>query len=143
MSKVLFLICFFCAIILETAIIQIPFVLLLILVATIVYKSEWMFIFGVLLGIIIDALSFRHLGQTSLFYTVFLLFVFMYEQKFELRTVAFAALMSFIGGFFYFLIFGSQVLLFQLTETTILGMVLFLIFDRFFKKQNRNFTTSA
>lgn len=137
MSKFLLTICFFVAILLETSIIQLPFVLLLILVTTIMYKSEWVFIAGIFLGLLIDGLSFRHLGYTSIFYTVFLLFIFMYEQKFELRTIAFAALMSFIGGFFYFLIFGYQILIIQVILTTLAGVLLFFIFDHLFKKEIR------
>ncbi len=130
MDKFFLAICFFLAVMLETTVIQLPFVLLLLLVTTIFYRTEWIFIVGLILGIIIDGLTFRHLGETSLFYIIFLLFVFLYEQKFELKTVAFAALMSFVGSFFFFLVFGSQVFILQLIAATIIGSLFFLAFSR-------------
>lgn len=138
MSKLILAFCFFIAIILETTVIQVPLTLLLLLIITIMYKSEWVFVLGLFSGLLIDGLSFRHLGETSLFYIVFLLFIFLYEQKFELRTIAFSALMSFIGGLFYFLIFGYQEIIIQLIMAIIIGIFLFFSFDRFFEKQNKS-----
>src|SRR5689334_21830140 len=100
--------------ILEATIIQLPLTLLLLLVITIFYRSEWSFIFAIAIGIILDSLLFRPIGETSLFFCVFLFLVFLYEQKFELKTPAFGVFMSLFGSLFYFLLFGYQVLLLQL-----------------------------
>lgn len=124
---------FLTAVIIETTLIQLPLVMLLLLIATIIYRSEWVFIISTVLGVLVDSLLFRQIGQTSLFYLFFVLGIFWYEQKFELRTVPFVSLMSCIGGLCYFLLFGSQMLILQTIVTGIIGVLIFLAFTVFEK----------
>ena len=132
--RVFFLsILFLLAILLEVTIIQLPFVMLLLLLITVMYRTEWVFILSIFLGILVDSLLFRHLGVTSLFYLCFSLGIFWYEQKFELRTIPFVGLMSSIGALAYFLLFGSQMLFLQIIMTCAVGILLFLGFS-FFEK---------
>ncbi len=126
--KIFFIgILFLVAILLETTMIQLPLVLLLLLVTTIVYQSEIVFFLAVFLGVLLDGLLFRPLGSTGIFFLLFLLFVFLYERKFELRTVQFAALMSFLGSFLYMIIFGHSILWLQLGISILVGIGCFLL----------------
>lgn len=117
---------FFIALLLEATILQLPLVLLLLLTVTIVYQSEWVFFAAVMLGVILDTLLFRQLGSSGLFFLCFLLFVFLYEKKFELKTIQFAALISFLGSFLYLLIFGHSILWLQVLISVAIGIVCFL-----------------
>lgn len=118
---------FFLALLLETTIVQLPLVLLLLLAVTIVYQSEWVFFAAIVLGMLLDGLLFRPLGSTGLFFLLFLLFVFLYERKFELRTVPFAALMSFLGSFVYLLLFGHSKLWGQVIISMGVGVLFFVL----------------
>jgi len=119
--------CFFLSLLLETTILQLPLSLLFLLAVTVVYQTEWVFLIAIFLGVVLDSLLFRPLGSTGLFFLCFLLFVFLYEQKFELRTIQFSALMSFLGSFLYFLFFGHSVLWLQITLSVIIGIGIFIL----------------
>ncbi|MDE2025142.1 MAG: hypothetical protein KGJ07_01480 [Patescibacteria group bacterium] len=117
---------FFIALILEATIVQLPLVLLVLLTVTIIYQSEWVFFAAIILGIMLDSLLFRIIGSTGLFFLFFLLFVFLYERKFEIRTVQFAAMISFLGSFLYLLIFGHSLLWLQVLLSVVIGVVCFI-----------------
>lgn len=135
MKIILFSLSFFIALLLETTIIQLPFTLLLLIVMTIMYQNEWMFLLAVLLGFFLDGLLFRPLGGTSLFFLLVVLFVFLYERKFELRTVQFVILMSFLGSFVYFLLFGHVILWLQIVLSILFGSVCFFAVKQFGYRQ--------
>lgn len=120
---------FLLAILLEATIVQLPFVLVLLLIVTVVYQSEWVFFIAIFVGMILDTLLFRPLGSTEIFFLLFLLFVFLYDRKFELRTVQFAAMMSFLGSGIYFLLFGSSILWLQVILSVCIGVGCFFVFS--------------
>jgi hypothetical protein len=123
--------------IIETTIWKIPFVLLLLLQIAIFFQIEWTFFIALLLGIFVDALSFRQIGTTSIFFLGFLLLIFLYEQKFELRTPAFVILMSFLGSFFYCLFFLHTHFLSQVLLSIIIGVCFFACFSFFLSKEKK------
>lgn len=121
----IFLLLFFC-LLLQITYLQVPLVLLALLALTVVFQQEWIFPIALICGVFVDQLAFRTVGISSLFFLAFLFLVFLYEQKFELRTLSFMFVMSFFGSGIYLLIFGSTNLLMQVFLSTMLGAVIFL-----------------
>lgn len=113
----------------EVTLIQIPLLLLYLLVLAVVYRSEWIFVIGFLSGLFLDGLTMRTLGSSSLFFLIFLFLIFLYERKFELRSVGFVIMMSGLGSLFFLLIFGHELLFIQVLVSIIFGVILFLIFS--------------
>lgn len=127
MKYFLLFILLLCAITLESTIIQLPLVLLVLLIFTIVFQDEWIFSVGIFSGFVLDALQFRIVGSSSLFFLVFLLLVFLYERKFELRSVWFVLIMSGVGSLLFFVLFGSSILVMQTLMSVLMGLILFTI----------------
>jgi rod shape-determining protein MreD len=125
-------------VIFETSIIQLPLVLLVILSSAVIFRSDFIFFLAFLCGFLIDALLFRTLGVTSLFFLLFVFVIFLYEKRFELRSIQFIFVFSFFGAAVYLLVFGFTNLLLQLLGSTIAGVLIFLLvslFDRRVKKE--------
>ena len=128
--KFLLLLSLVFALILESSITTLPLVLIVLLVFTLIYKKNSIFLFAFLFGIIFDILSFRTIGLSSIFLSVILFFVLIYQSKFEIATNNFVLISSFFGslGFLIFLGYNNNVIL-QAVVGSFLGLVLF----RFFK----------
>ena len=115
----------------DDSILQVPFVLLVLFIMSIMYKSEWVFPIGFISGLVLDMLLFRPLGLSSMFFILFLFLVFLYERKFELRSIWFVVMMSCFGSFAYLLFFGNVFLIVQVLFSVGLCVLLFLAFSVF------------
>ncbi len=113
-----------------------PLVFVTLMVFFICTKKEIVFLFAFIAGILLDALLVLPLGLHSLFFVVFLLFVILYERKFEIQTIPFVLLSASIGSFCYVIAFDNNSLLLQMYEVcagTVFAIVLFFIFRTFTK----------
>lgn len=81
-------------------------------------------------GIVLDSLLVRRLGETSLFFLTFFLVVSLYERKFEIASLAFLALASFLGSTTFLTIFGYNDVLAQAFLNTVLTIFFFRIFNK-------------
>ncbi|MFH1187021.1 MAG: hypothetical protein V1697_02500 [Candidatus Levyibacteriota bacterium] len=120
----IFIVAFFFELVLTTM----PLVLIVFLNLFVFSKKEWVFILAFISGIILDILSFRPLGYTSIFFVSSLFFISLYERKFEISTVYFIFIMSIILSAIYLVIFNK----FSLIESIfsgLVGAVIFLIFN--------------
>ena len=66
--------------------VTIPLSLILLLNFAIATKKTSVFLAGFICGLILDILLLNPLGQTSIFFVVFLALVFLYERKFDIQT---------------------------------------------------------
>ena len=114
----------FFATILE-AITTLPLVLIVLLCLTIVFKRSWIFALAFFMGLFLDLFQLRNLGQTSLFFIVFLIIVLLYERKFEIKTKPFVFLSTFVGTLFYLLLFNYDYVLAQALVSAIVAILLF------------------
>ena len=119
----------FLTILIESTLIQLPLTLIIFCILTVVYKEEWIFPVSLVVGIILDSLMFRPIGATSLFFLLFLLVVFLYEKKFELRSVWFVIFIVGVGSFFFLLVFGHTLLVVQTAISIVIGILLFFVFS--------------
>lgn len=98
---------FLLAIILEGSFISIPFVLLFLLFLALRNRQSWIFFFAFFSGIFLDSLFLRNFGATSIFFLIFIFAVTLYERKFEIKSLSFVVIASFVGTFIYFSLFGN------------------------------------
>jgi len=103
----------------------IPFSVGLLAVITILFKKSWVFFWAFGLGLFLDLILIRPLGYTSLVLTIFVLFVFLYERKFETQTLTFVFFSSFLGSLGYLIIFGYNIVLLQSFVSAAIGVLLF------------------
>lgn len=81
-------------------------------------------------GIVLDSLLVRRLGETSLFFLAFFLVVSLYERKFEIASVAFLALASFLGSTTFLTLFGYNDVLAHAFLNAVLTIFFFRIFNK-------------
>lgn len=139
MKVFFFILAFTLSIIIEATIIPLPLTLLVILLMSVFYEGETVFLVALIAGFILDGLAMRGLGSTSIFYLVFLFLVFIYESKFERKSLPFICLASCLGSWVYFLVFGSSVLWLQVGLSTIIGGTAFLAISQLQKKRSNGF----
>lgn len=120
---ILTLILFF-ATILET-ITTIPLALIVLLCLYIVFEKPTLFILAFFSGLFLDLFLLRILGQSSLFFVLFLIVVFMYERRFEIKTLPFVFIASFLGALFYLLTYGNNYVLGQTLVSSVIAVLLF------------------
>lgn len=120
---------FFLALIFLVAILSLfvaswPIVFILLTFLAFVSKT-WIFFLAFFMGIILDLMLFRFLGATSLFLTTFLFLIFLYEKKFEIYTLPFVLIVSFVGSALYLMIFGYNYVLQQAIVSSLIAVLLF------------------
>lgn len=135
MRYLFFLLLFCFALLLETSFVQLPLVLLVLLSFIVIYQSEIVFIAGLFFGILLDALLFRAVGITSLFFLIFLSIIFLYQQKFELRTISFVFVFSFFGSISYLLFFGYTNLLVQTCMSSAVGVAIYMFVSLLYRRK--------
>ncbi len=118
------------SLILEGALISLPFVFILLLIILIKKKESWVFLLAFLFGILLDALSLRPLGQSSVFFLLFLFAVLIYERKFEIDNLFFVAISSFIGSLVFLSLFDNAAVLPKALISAFLAVLLSKFFLR-------------
>lgn len=132
--KVFFFFLFLLAVVLEVSVTTIPLIFLALLFLTILYRNYWVYLIGFFLGLLLDVLSFRSLGLTSSFFLIFMFLVLAYQAKFEIFTLPFIFISSFLGSLLYLRFFVVQG--FPLIEslfTSFIAVVFFIILRRLSK----------
>lgn len=117
----------FPALLLETTVTTLPLILIVLICLSVLYQRAWILIVAFCVGIILDALSLRFLGSSSMFLLLFLGLVFLYERKFEIQTDPFVLIASFVGSITFLKIFGYQQIFLQSIASTIIAVLLFWV----------------
>lgn len=113
---------------LQTSFFSIPFVLGGILFFCVLYREYWIFPVAFLMGIFLDVLTFHTVGSTSMFFTIILGGVFLYERKFEIQSIPFITAFSFITTILYGIIFQTTSIFWQAVIVALCtGGVFFLL----------------
>ena len=125
-SLVLLLIALF----LEISVSSLPLVLLVLIVLTIIYRSYTVFILAFIFGIMLDILTLKTVGISSLFLISLIFLILVYEKKFEIKTNYFVILASVLGSFFFLLFFGYNNIISQTLVSVIIGVLIFQVINR-------------
>ena len=122
------------ALVLEVSLTTIPFIFLALLCLIIIFKANWLFMAAFIFGLLFDLLSFKTLGITSVFLVVFLFLVLLYQSKFEIATGYFVAIASFLGSFLFLFLQGyTHLIIIQAVLSSIIGLLMFKLIQRFTK----------
>lgn len=115
-------------------------VLPFLIVYALVKREGTVFIFAFLSGLLLDLLSARPLGVTSLFFVSYLFMLYLYQKKYEITSLMFVFLASLVGCLLYGLLFPVP----NLTQRVILGsisaLVLYIISKYFFSPPVSKYT---
>ncbi len=112
-------------VILEVSVTTIPLTLILLLNFAVASRKTQVFVFAFILGILIDIMLGNAVGQTSIFYIIFLSVVFLYDRKFDIQTFPFVFIASFLGSFLYLVIYDSRLLLPTSLTSALISIFLF------------------
>lgn len=137
--KLAAIIIFLFSLFLESSITTLPLVFLTLLCFAVLTRKEWIFVIAFIAGLALDALSFRALGQSSLYFILYIFLVFLYEKKFEISTKYFIFIASFLGSFGFLIIFSYNNLVLQSLISSIIGVLIFSIFSRFHKNVEKKY----
>ncbi len=117
----------FVAILLESTITNLPIVLVVLLCSAVILRNPGVFLWGFFSGIMLDALKLQTIGESSLFFLLFLLTAFLYDRKFEVQSVPFVLLFSFLGSVLYMWIFGNNYIFVHSVVNAMIAVGVFLV----------------
>ncbi len=111
----------------ESIFTTLPVVLMTLVLITIFSKDHIVFSLAFLFGVLLDSLLVRHIGQTSVIFLFSVLLIFLYERKFETRSLPFVVGSSFVLSFFYLLFYQSPQIFLQIVTSSILTSFFFIL----------------
>ncbi len=115
-----------------TTITTLPFILILLLCLAVVFKTSWVFVLAFFTGLFLDLSQVGVLGQSSIFFIIFIFLLFLYERKFEIQTLPFVFFAAFLGSLSYLLVFGYDHVFTQALVSGIVAILLFKLLARRF-----------
>lgn len=127
-----FFLLFFLSLVLEGSLFSIPFVFLFLLFSALKFRGVWIFPLAFVAGVLLDAFYIRNIGTTSIFFLIFTFAIFLYQRKFEIESLSFVVITSFVGSLIYFSLLGNVFALQKALITTVFAFIIF----RFFLKPN-------
>lgn len=135
MKKLSLCLVLFIAVFFEGSFTTIPLVLDVLLVSFVLSRDSWVFLASFLLGILLDIISLRLIGTTSIVFIILLFILTLYEKKFEVKTVYFVFLSSFFGSLIFLIVFGYDYVLQQAMISSFIAVLIFKIFGKIEKKK--------
>lgn len=139
MKKLFLCLVLFIAVFFEGSFTTIPLVLDVLLVSFVLSRDSWVFLASFLLGILLDIISLRLIGTTSIVFIILLFILTLYEKKFEVKTVYFVFLSSFFGSLIFLIVFRYDYVLQQAMISSFIAVLIFKIFG---KSNNMRITTN-
>ncbi len=94
------------ALLFEGTVTTLPLVLIVLLCLTISRRDAIVFPVAFFVGIILDILTVQTIGVSSLFFTVILFMILLYQHKYEINTYPFVAAAAFLGSLGFLLLLG-------------------------------------
>jgi cell shape-determining protein MreD len=129
--KYLALVLLLLALVFEVSLTTLPFIFLVLLCLMVIFRGNWLFAVAFIFGLLFDLLSFKTVGISSLFLVLVLFLVLLYQSKFEITTVYFVAIASFLGSFLFLMLQGyTHSIILQSILSAIIGLLLFKLIQR-------------
>lgn len=130
-ARAFFLLILFLLIFFEATITSVPLSIISLLFLLVFTRSLLLVLtLAFILGIILDAVFVRAFFERSLFFVLFLLAIFLYERKFEIKTLPFILLASFIGSISYLTFFSYSDKLIQAFTAAAIAALVFIVFQK-------------
>ncbi len=121
-------------VLLEATVTTLPLVLLIILFLSVVNRSNEVFAIAFFAGLFLDLLTLGRFGFSSLYFTVFVFIIYTYQNKFEIETLHFITIFSFLGSLIYLFIQGVGFAILQSVFATIIAASSFIAYKKLNKK---------
>lgn len=128
--SILFFLFLTIALFMQTTVTSIPLILPVLLLFYIVTRSTLAFAAAFFFGIIFDVLTVQTIGTSSAFFLGFLFLVSLYERKFEVNSVYFIAIFSFVGGSIILLLTKQEYVIPQATVVAVIAVLSFLVIQK-------------
>lgn len=106
----------------------IPLTLIALLLVYIFDRKPWVVGLAFVAGFILDSLLLGKMGMQSLFFVVFLFVVMLYERKFEIKTMQFVFVFSFLGSLIYLFLTLGKLGLLEAVVAAVLGSLIYRLF---------------
>jgi cell shape-determining protein MreD len=116
----------FFAVLFQGSVTTIPLSLIFLVVLFCIYQNELIFLAAFVSGIFLDILLVQPIGETSIFFILFLFLIFLYQRKFEIASYYFIFLSLFLGTIVYQVLFGTENIVVTAFISGILGIGIFL-----------------
>ncbi len=104
-----------------------PLTLIVLLLYTVQTQTTSVFTVAFMAGLVLDLASGRMLGESSLFFTVFLAAMLLYNRKYELVSLPFVMVAAAVGSLLFFLLFGYSNIPLQVGLSVGIATLLFLV----------------
>ncbi len=128
---------FLVAVLLEGSVTTMPLVLIFLLSFAIIKQNEAVFILALLSGVLLDLMTLRPVGETSLFYVFFLFGILLYDRKYEIHSLPFVIAASFLGSALYLMVFARQSIFPASLVAACLAVFLFAAYRLFHRGETR------
>ena len=128
MKKVRVAILVFASVILQGLVTTVPISIAVVLPAYVLRRDGFVLALSFLLGVALDVLTLGTIGATSLFFLGLCFLVTLYERKFEIASLLFVAIASFVGSIAYTLMFGHDSLLMAAPLSGVASLFAVLLF---------------
>ncbi len=124
----------------EGSITSIPLVLMCLITIAAHTKSSRVYVYALIAGSILDILTGRILGVTSLVLVILLFMIFLYQRKYEINSYIFIGFASFFFSFIFGFIFHVSHMFMHVVISILFALTLFLMWKVLFLKES---TTSS
>lgn len=131
----LFWLVIFFAVIAQGELSSFPIILDVLLISYILTRSTKIVTASFISGIFLDIFTVKTVGISSMFFVVFLFLVFLYERKFEITTLPFVLITSFLGSLGYLVLTQDTILFFESLVSAIITVGLFTVIFRIRKHE--------
>ncbi len=120
-------------ILLEGTLTTAPLVINFLIILYVITRRNFVFGLALTLGIFLDLIAVRTIGISSLLFLFFIFLIILYERKFEIQTMQFIFLCSFIATSIMFIFNYHYLFVFQAFLIAILTTFIFKIFHSYSK----------
>ncbi len=112
----------------EGTVTSFPFIPIFLLCLMVMKRAEWVFLLALIAGVMLDFLSLRPIGMSSILLILFAFTILLYERKYEIATIPFVFFASLVGSFLYlyFLRYPSIV---ESLVSSIFAVIVFIIYQ--------------
>src|SRR5690349_21666169 len=113
------------SIFLNSTLFSTPFFIPIILSYFIFSKNQNAFLLAFIVGIVIDIFLINPIGLTSLYFSTAIFLVFLYSAKFEIETLPFTSIFTFLASTIYLFLFSSNFLIAKAAVCTGLAIIIY------------------
>ncbi len=116
------------SILLEATVTTLPLSLVVLLFSGIVSRRSEIFIIAFFGGLLLDILTLRTLGLSSLYFITVVFVSLIYERKFETDTPLFILVFSFVSSFIYMILIGATDAIINSIIVSCFAAISFIVF---------------